>query len=191
MSKIHKILPLAIVVCISCKKEVVKTSPWITCSWLQFVWLAVRKVSHLHSKTKVVFMPFNLTFWALLLSLGSNPHMHTPPHSAVQYSFIDKAPAVCFTLLNSLSAVPLHLLTESASDYGVLILQPHAALSRVHPCRFPQRPQETYSLSAIMHSITLLHPSWPYCFRHGCWLQVFSWGVPRQTWCRSTQAFHC
>lgn len=67
-------------------------------------------------------------------------HVHTPPYSAVQYSFVDKALAVCFTLLNSFSAVLLHLLTESASDYGVLILQPRAVLRRVHLYRSLQCP---------------------------------------------------
>lgn len=79
-------------------------------------------------------------------------HVHAPPHSAVQCSFVDKTPAMCFALLNSLSAVLLHLLTESASDYGVFILQLHAVLSKGHLYRSfqgPVRQDQTYDWSAV------------------------------------------
>lgn len=76
--KIYIIPPLAIVVCISHKKEVAEPCRWIAFRWLQFVWLAVAKVtpneySHLHSSTEVVLMLFDLIFCAILLSLGSKP----------------------------------------------------------------------------------------------------------------------
>lgn len=123
--------------------------------------------------------------------LEANPGVCT---YAVQYTFIDKAPAVCFTLLNSLSAVLLHLLPESASGCGVLVLQPHAVLSRVHLCRPLQCPvsqDQTYSQSEVMQCITLLHPSKPFCFVCGCLPRLFAKGIFRQMWCRSREIFLC